>query len=600
MGRGYSERILYIDVSRRAYSVRELDMGIARRFIGGKGLANYILYENEIWRHDVFSPENLLVFAIGPFSGTQIPMASRAWAAFRSPLTEILGGSNVGGYLAPVMRYTGYDAVVIRGVSERPVYIVVRERSVEFHDASGLWGLDTIETERVLRREYGEGSAVLAIGPAGENLVRYASINHDYWRQFGRTGGGAVMGSKRIKAIVFVPGERRTDVYDPEKLRDYMREFISRFVREAGTQSLREGGTPRLVEIANRMGFFPCLYWSQVTIDGWEKISWESFRKEFFVGPKACMYCPASCHRLVESKRYGTRVDIEYETIFALGGNIGVTDPEQVIVLNDLADRLGMDTISLGNVIGFAIDLSTRGVLKLDIRWGDFEKIKDLVVDIAYRRGVGDLLAEGVARVATRLGVERYAVHVKKLEPAAYDPRSLKGMALGYAIAGRGADHLGTMAYAIDIAGRAGGRESLGEEKVRAVIDYENLGALMDSLLLCKFGRYVYNFQNITELLNIVTGFGYSVGEVVEVAERIVALTRLINVYMGVDRRSDELPEKWFTPVKFGDKEMRLTREEFEKALETYYRERGWDKRGVPTRETLERLGIAFPREPSA
>ncbi|MGC9148338.1 MAG: aldehyde ferredoxin oxidoreductase family protein [Sulfolobales archaeon] len=590
--KSYAGRILHIDLSLKRFYYEELDKGLARRYVGGKGLANYYLYEYGIWSYDPFSPDNLLIFAIGPFSGTQIPMAARAWSAFRSPLTNILGGSNVGGNLAHIMKYTGVDMVVIRGSAEKPLYLIIYEKGVEFREASHLWGKDTIETEETLKKDLGKEVSVLAIGPAGENLVRFAMINHDKWRQFGRTGGGAVMGSKRLKAIVFVPEKKEIHVADPDKYTKYLREFIPRFVKEAGTIALRDGGTPKLVEIANRMGFFPSLYWSQVTIDNWERISWDNYRKNHFLGPAACMFCPAACHRLVESKKYNVRVDIEYETIFALGSNLGITDPDQVIVLNDLADRLGMDSISLGNTIGFAIELSKRGLLKIDLDWRDFEKIRQLVVDIAYRRGVGGLLADGVARVAEKLNAEDLAVHVKGLEPAAYDPRSLKGMAIGYAIAGRGADHLGTMAYAIDIAGRAGGKDSLGEEKIRAIIEYENLGAIMDSLLLCKFGRYIYNFQVIADLLSIVTGFDYTVQEVIETSERIVSLTRLINSKMGINREKDQLPPKWFKPVKFQDKDYVLTKEEFEKALNTYYNLRGWDTNGLLTEETLKKLDI--------
>jgi aldehyde:ferredoxin oxidoreductase len=286
------------------------------------------------------------------------------------------------------------------------------------------------------------------------------------------------------------------------------------------------------------------------------------------------------------------RVDIEYETIFALGGNLGVADPDWVIVFNDLADRLGMDSISLGNVIGFAVELSRRGLVDYRIDWGEPEKVRQLIVDIAYRRGLGGILAEGVAIASKALGAEHLAVHVKGLEPAAYDPRTLKGMALGYSIAGRGADHLGTMAYAIDIAGRAGGRFSLEREKVLAVRDYENLGALMDSLLLCKFGRYIYNFQNIAEMLSLVTGYNYTPEQVVETAERIVTLTRLINVKMGVDRGKDQLPRKLYEPVEFEGKEYKLEREEVEKALDMYYELRGWDERGIPKEERLKELRI--------
>jgi aldehyde:ferredoxin oxidoreductase len=340
------------------------------------------------------------------------------------------------------------------------------------------------------------------------------------------------------------------------------------------------------------MGFFPSYYWSKVRVDGWERIEWGYMRQHYFVKAGACLYCSVACHRLVESRKFNVRVDIEYETIFALGGNLGVADPDWVIVFNDLADRLGMDSISLGNVIGFAVELSRRGLVDYKIDWGEPEKVRQLIVDIAYRRGLGEILAEGVAIASKALGAEHLAVHVKGLEPAAYDPRTLKGMALGYSIAGRGADHLGTMAYAIDIAGRAGGRFSLEREKVLAVRDYENLGALMDSLLLCKFGRYIYNFQNIAEMLSLVTGYNYTPEQVVETAERIVTLTRLINVKMGVDRGKDQLPRKLYEPVEFEGKEYKLEREEVEKALDMYYELRGWDERGIPKEERLKELRI--------
>ena len=589
---GYNGRLVLVDLSGRSFKVLGLDEGLARLYIGGKGLANKILYDYGIWNYDPLSPENLLVFASGPLGGTRIPMASRAWAAFRSPLTGILGGSNLGGSLAAIMKYAGVDALIVRGASKEPVYLVVEGGSVEFRSASHLWGLDSIEAEEILQRDHGRDVAVLTIGPAGENLVRFASINHDRWRQFGRTGGGAVMGSKRLKAIVFKPVRRDVEVAKPEELGEYIRNLTLKLLPDPTTKALREGGTPRLVEIANRMGFFPSYYWSKVRVDGWERIEWGYMRQNYFVKAGACLYCSVACHRLVESRKFNVRVDIEYETIFALGGNLGVADPDWVIVFNDLADRLGMDSISLGNVIGFAVELSRRGLVDYRIDWGEPEKVRQLIVDIAYRRGLGGILAEGVAIASKALGAEHLAVHVKGLEPAAYDPRTLKGMALGYSIAGRGADHLGTMAYAIDIAGRAGGRFSLEREKVLAVRDYENLGALMDSLLLCKFGRYIYNFQNIAEMLSLVTGYNYTPEQVVETAERIVTLTRLINVKMGVDRSKDQLPRKLYEPVELEGKEYRLEREEVEKALDMYYELRGWDERGIPKEERLKELRI--------
>lgn len=590
---GYTGRITIVDLSSRSFKTIDLNEHIAKLYIGGKGLSNYILYNYGIWDYEPYSPGNLLVFASGPLGGTRIPMASRAWSAFRSPLTSILGGSNLGGSLAAYMKFSGIDALVVKGSSSDPLYLIVEGGSVEFRSASHLWGLDAIETEEILQRDHGRDTAILAIGPAGENLVRFASINHDRWRQFGRTGGGAVMGSKRLKAIVFKAVDKIVNIAYPDKFDEYLKDLTKKLLPDPTTKALREGGTPRLVEIANRIGFFPSYYWSKVRVDGWENIEWSSMKKSYFIKAGACLYCSVACHRLVESRKFNVRVDIEYETIFALGGNIGIVDPDWIIVFNDLADRLGMDSISLGNVIGFAIDLSRRGLIDYKISWGEPEKVRELIVNIAYRRGkLGEILAEGVALASKILGAEDLAVHVKGLEPAAYDPRTLRGMALGYSIAGRGADHLGTMAYAIDIAGKAGGRLSLAEEKVKTIVEYENLGALMDSLLLCKFGRYIYNFQNMTEVLNIITGWNYTPEQLVETAERIVTLTRLINSKMGVDKSKDQLPKKFYEPVEFEGKEYKLTREEVEGALNTYYKMRGWDEKGIPTQERIKKLSI--------
>ncbi|ABO07641.1 aldehyde ferredoxin oxidoreductase family protein [Pyrobaculum calidifontis] len=587
---GYSNRLVKVDLSSGKVVVEPLEVGVARRLIGGKGLANWLLYQYGIWRFDPLSGDNAIVFATGPLAGSMLPMTTRAWAAFRSPLTGILGGSNVGGTLGSVMKYAGVDALMIVGRAERPVYLVVRGDGVEIRDASHIWGRDAIETEEVLKRDHGRDAAVLAIGPAGENLVKFASINHEYWRQFGRTGGGAVLGFKRVKAVVFLPVRREVEVARPEEFREFARRFVKRFVEDAGIRAYREGGTPRLVEVAASTGFLPSKYWAEVTIEGWEKIAWPSIRAGYFLGPGACLHCPAACHRLVESKKFGVRVDLEYETIYALGSLLGITDLDCIIRLNDLADRLGMDTISLGNVVGFAIRMAERGAISLGVGWGDCEGVERLVLDIAYRRGVGDLLAEGVRAFAERIGALDEAVHVKGLEPAGYDPRTLRGMALGFAVAGRGADHLGTMAYAIDIAGRAGGRLSLSEEKVRAIIEFENLGAVMDSAPLCKFGRSVYTFDVIAEALRAVTGFDYTGREVAEAGARIVTLTRLINVKMGVDKRADLLPKPWLRPVKFEGVEYSIDPAEFEKALEKYYELRGWDKEGIPGEEALKGL----------
>lgn len=585
--------MLRVDLSRRSWRVEPISF---RRFLGGRGLGSWLFYELRGFEADPFSPGNPLIIASGPLGGTRIPMATRAYAVFRSPLTGIFGGSNVGGTLGAVMRYAGVDALAVTGRAERPVYLLVADGKVEFRDASHLWGKDAVETEMELKKEHGRGAAVLAIGPAGENLVRFASINHEYWRQFGRTGGGAVMGYKKLKAVVFVSDRREVEVAMPERLEGWLKEFLPQFLQK--TAAYREGGTLRLVDLGNQMGFFPAYYWTRLTLEGWEALSWsKKIKPEYFLRPEACLYCPAACHRPVKSAKLGLVVDLEYETVYALGGLAAVKDVDAIVKINDLADRLGMDTISLGNVLAFAVVASRAGKLPVELDWGDGEALSRLAEDIAYRRGVGDLLAEGVRKAAEALGMPEVAVHVKGLEPAGYDPRVLKGMALGYAIGYRGADHLATMAYALDIAGKAGGAGSLGLEKVRAVAHMEEVAAVMDSLVLCKFGRDAYDaypggrFYEVTaQLLTWITGEEWRADDVKEVGERIVLLDRMLNVEMGVDARQDDLPPLLKKPARLEDREVRIDEEELKAALRLYYDLRGWDERGVPRRETVERL----------
>lgn len=586
-------RVIEVDLSRRVWRVGEES---ARRFLGGRGLGSWLLYSLGGYLVEPLSPGNPLIIASGPLGGTRIPMATRAYAVFRSPLTGIFGGSNIGGTLGAVMRWAGADAVVVTGRSERPTYLLIQDGRVEFRDAADLWGKDAIETEVELKKEHGRNAAVLAIGPAGENLVRFASINHEYWRQFGRTGGGAVMGSKRLKAVVFVASRREVDVAKPDALDRWIREFLPTFMEK--TTALREGGTLRLVDVGNPMGFFPAYYWTRLSLDGWEALSWSrKIKPEYFLRPEACLYCPAACHRPVRSAKLGVAVDLEYETIFAVGGLAAVRDVDWVIKINDIADRLGLDTISLGNVLAFAVAASKSGKLPLDLDWGDGEALARLAEDIAYRRGVGDLLAEGVKKAAERLGAEDVAVHVKGLEPAGYDPRALKGMALNYAIGYRGADHLATMAYALDIPGKFGGADYLGPEKVEAVVHMENVAAAMDSLVLCKFGRDPYDaypggrfYDIVAQLLTWVTGEEWKGVDVKEAAERIVLLNRIINVKMGVDSRQDDLPAPLKKPLTFEGKTKKVDEKELKEALRHYYTLRGWDENGIPKEETVGRL----------
>ncbi|WP_232203780.1 aldehyde ferredoxin oxidoreductase family protein [Caldivirga maquilingensis] len=562
----------------------------ARLFIGGRGLGLRLIMSMGLKLSDVnpYGPENPLIIATGPLGGTRIPLATRAIALFKSPLNNRWNYSTVGETLGAYLKYSGLDALVLTGASSKPVYLIVSDGKVEVRDARELWGLDTVETEKTLKRSFRD-SAVLTIGPAGENKVPYAAINHEEWRQFGRTGGGAVMGSKMIKAIVFLPVSKNVDVANAKEYEDLVKNLGKLSVTNPGEQSLRNGGTVRLIDVGNNMGFFPSIYWTKVVMPGWERISWEKVLKpSYLLKNGACLYCPVACHKVVKSSSGG--YDLEYETSMALGGLTGVNDPEKLIELGELADRLGFDSISLGNSIAFIMYLGEKGIVKDAPKWGDYEGIRRLIIDTAYRRGLGELAALGTRGIGEKLGVSDLAIHVKGLEPAGYDPRTLKGMILNNAVSERGADHLWSMAYSIDIAGQGGGRFATGSEKVAAVMDFEERSTLYDSMLLCKFGRYIYDWEMMRNVLNAVTGFNYTINELKEAAQRIIVMHRYMN---GTTIEQDRLPPRWLKePVMYEGKSYVVTEEEWMSMIKEYYRLRGYDERGVPKTETLVKLSI--------
>ncbi|ABW01108.1 Aldehyde ferredoxin oxidoreductase [Caldivirga maquilingensis IC-167] len=587
---GYAGRIVRFNLSNGSLTIDNVKESWARLFIGGRGLGLRLIMSMGLKLSDVnpYGPENPLIIATGPLGGTRIPLATRAIALFKSPLNNRWNYSTVGETLGAYLKYSGLDALVLTGASSKPVYLIVSDGKVEVRDARELWGLDTVETEKTLKRSFRD-SAVLTIGPAGENKVPYAAINHEEWRQFGRTGGGAVMGSKMIKAIVFLPVSKNVDVANAKEYEDLVKNLGKLSVTNPGEQSLRNGGTVRLIDVGNNMGFFPSIYWTKVVMPGWERISWEKVLKpSYLLKNGACLYCPVACHKVVKSSSGG--YDLEYETSMALGGLTGVNDPEKLIELGELADRLGFDSISLGNSIAFIMYLGEKGIVKDAPKWGDYEGIRRLIIDTAYRRGLGELAALGTRGIGEKLGVSDLAIHVKGLEPAGYDPRTLKGMILNNAVSERGADHLWSMAYSIDIAGQGGGRFATGSEKVAAVMDFEERSTLYDSMLLCKFGRYIYDWEMMRNVLNAVTGFNYTINELKEAAQRIIVMHRYMN---GTTIEQDRLPPRWLKePVMYEGKSYVVTEEEWMSMIKEYYRLRGYDERGVPKTETLVKLSI--------
>ena len=593
--RGYG-LIHWIDLSTRSVRSEPVSDELAWNFIGGKGLGAKILYDFTDERTDPIGPDNLLIFSIGPFTGTAVPYSGKGAFTFKSPLTGIMGESIIGGTIGAAARWTGTTALVIKGKAEKPVYIAVSEDGVEIKDADHLWGLDIYRTEDEIKKEH-KRCSVAAIGPAGENLVKFAAIGNERWRQAGRAGGGAVMGSKRVKAIVMEYEKQKWDAFDRDAVIKYSAEEIIPKAREA-LKSYFERGTPAMVEIANDWGFFPSYYWSRGSLEGWEGISWDSIKREVFVHPRACFGCPTPCGRYCrvrDGKYKGSEVELDYETIYAIGGLNAITDVKAVVWLNDQADRLGMDTITLGNVFGFAIEAYKRGKIdpgfKLD--YGDPESLYELAEMIARREGVGDILAEGVAHASRKLGLEDIAVHVKGLEPAGYDPRILKSMILSYGVSSRGACHLRMMGYFLDIRGIGGDRNAVNEEKTVALAEWEEKCVLWDSLLACKFSRTVMEPEQMAKYYTLITGRQTTPEDLRRAARRIINLTRMYNVRHGIRRKDDRLPKRLLKERLQDKEEGRITEEEQERFLSLYYRIRGWDEEGVPRPETLREYGLS-------
>ncbi|MBW1646344.1 MAG: aldehyde:ferredoxin oxidoreductase, partial [Deltaproteobacteria bacterium] len=468
---GFYQRLLRLDLGSRSFAIEPLAPEILRRFPGGKGLATWLLYRHNPVGVDPLSPANLLVFATGPATGSRIWGSCRYGVFSKSPQTGIYSESYAGGRVPEAIDACGFDAIIIGGAAAEPLVLRVHPEGVDFLPAADLWGLDTYATEGRLRARCaddapGRRQGAVVIGPAGENLVRFAVIENDYWRSAGRTGLGAVMGAKKLKGIFF-SGDRRRPLADPEGTAAWSKKLARENRDQAGVLAYKKMGTPMMVKIMNQAGAFPSRYWSRGTDDQWPQISAEALHRQCDVKPHACRQCFMACGRLT-TVRHGRHAGLrlegpEYETIYAFGGLCGIHSIEEIAWLNDLCDRLGMDTISAGNLCAFTIEASRRGRADCRLDYGDVDGIAALLRGMAAREGVGALLAEGIRAAARQWQLEDLAIHVKGLEPAGYDPRVLKGMGLAYATSDRGACHLRTTFYKAELSGMIDPEQTAGK-----------------------------------------------------------------------------------------------------------------------------------------
>jgi len=574
---GFYNRFLRVDLTNRISAVEILSDETLTRYFGGKGLAAHLLFECAPPGVDPLAPESPLIVATGPASDSRLAPANRYAIVAKSPLTGIFGESYAGGFVAPAISAAGYDAVLLMGAADEPVYVEISPEGAVFHDASGFWGLDLYEAEEALEKDLGvRGAKAIVIGPAGENLVPFAIVGNDEGHVAGRTGMGAVLGVKRVKGLVFHGDVSRT-LFDPDGVADYNRDLRRRGQESAGVQAFGQMGTPATAAAVNLAQAFPSRYWSRGTVPHWEEIGAEAMAEQFDIRHRTCQGCFIACRKLA-TVRQGRRAGLtlegpEYETIYAFGGLCEVDDPAEILYLNDICDRLGIDTITAGNVVGFAIEAASRGTLNLDITYGDVDGIAALLHQVAHREGPGDLLAQGVRGAAQELGLEDLAVHVKGLEPAGYDPRGLKGMGLAYAVSDRGACHLRATVYKPELTGAAD--PSTAEGKAELVLDYEDRHTIFDTLIFCRFYRDLIGWDDLSTVIHGLTGLEMDKGGLQALSARIANLIRDYNLREGMEPSDDTLPAR-LTREPLEPSGASLSKKELGKMIEEYYALRGW------------------------
>jgi len=586
----YTGKVLRVDLTSGKISSEPLREDWARDFIGGKGLVFRYLYEELRPGTDPLSPENKVVIFPGLLAGTIVATTARTCVGTRSPLTGTILDSYVGGGFGAVLRYAGWDGILIAGRAERPVYLFIDDERAELRDASPAWGKGIWETETWLEEQAGPGRIVdLTAGPAGENLVPFACLTSEAYRQCGRGGLGAVFGSKKLKSVV-VRGSGGVRVPNMAAfLETYQGLMQNSLLTEANLWANTEG-TPMIVDPANAAGLFPTRGFTQGEFDGKEGINSAAVQAAL-IRKRACTNCPLACGRLTKSHTGEILEGPEYETIGLGGGNCGVGDLSALIAYNRLCDNLGLDTISTGNVIGLAMTMTEEGIHDFGLRYGDIEGYLRTVEDIAYRRGIGEDLSRGARYVARKYGGEGVVLEIKGLEFPAYDPRGAFGMGLAYATSERGACHLRSFVVANEALFAVFHPDSF-ESKPQMVINDQNLNSVKWTGIFCDF--WAINAQDIATLFSAATGRALTAEEVMRIGERIWNVGRLFNLREGFGRQDDMPPRALFErPLRNGKAAGKVyTREAYEAALDEYYALRGWTREGVPTPEKLAALGL--------
>lgn len=585
---GWTGKMLRVDLSSRNVKIEEIDEEILHLYLGGRGLGAYFVYTEVPPDTDPLGPENILAFCTGAMTGVRVPTGGRSSMSTLSPLTKTIFDANTGSTFGVRLKWTGFDALVVTGKSDTPVWLQVTEEGCTIQDAADLWGLEIPETVAKLKDR---NTGVMSIGPAGENQVLFASIADEKGRSYGRGGVGAVMGSKNLKAIV-ATGKSRPEIAEKD-IYDFVNYEAGKMVTASPrtSQGLPEFGTSVLVNLMNWYGVLPTNNFQIGEFEHADNISGERLRDEYLTKRGACWSCPIGCKRVTQTDKEKGEGP-EYETIYALGSSLGIDDFDTVIEANYLCNRLGLDTISCGATIACAMELTQHGALDTDLAFGRSDLLLETVKSIAYRQDLGDHLAEGSKRLSARYGMPETSMQVKGLEFPAYDPRGMQGQGLLYATSNRGACHL---------RGNMLGPELLGAPKMLdrhapsgkagILIVIQHTNAVIDSIGMCKFVNFAIGDDFFARLMTSVTGYEYEVQDLQLAGERIWNLERLYNLKAGFTKEDDTLPPRFLTePLKEGGSAGHVV--QLDTMLAEYYRFRGWTPDGVPTAKKLVGLSL--------
>ncbi len=605
---GWTGRILRVDLTRRKTFVEELSPKMAVDFLGGRGFAVKILWDELKPGTDPLSPDNLLIFATGPLTGLPLPSSGKMVVAAKSPLTGGYGDGNIGTRASVQLKKAGYDAIVFSGRADSPVMLVINDDDVQIKDAKDLWGRDTFEVQDILESEYGKNSGVLTIGQAGENLVNLAVINSEKGRAGGRPGIGAVMGSKNLKAVV-INGSKDIPVNDREELLKLGAEGFKDIRAKDGYDFWLRQGTMMTVEWAQEASVLPAYNFREGVFDGFDKIGGNAMEKIYKVGQKGCPNCNMPCGNLNEIKEgpyKGRIVEIDYENVGMLGSNLGIDDMNWVMALNLYADEVGIDTIGLGSILAFATEAMEKGFLSTDktggikLEWGNGQAMMEMAEKIVKREDFGKVLAMGHEAVVTELGkeTEMFAIHAKNLPVSAYDCHAAPGMALAYGTSPIGAHHKDAWFISLEV---KMGRDSITKEKPEKLVWMQNVrGGFFENAVACRLPwiELGFDLEWYTKFLKAATGLEFTWNDLHNIANRTYALIRAfwIREKGGWSRKMDYPPIRWFEePLTKGPLAgTKLSYEGYEKLLDWYYEIRGWDREGVPTRQTLKDLKLDY------